>query len=73
MEAPSKKIADQEDFIQNVFNSSNDPRNLQGTILVGLMHATFLFPQELDPNHVENAASKGGEELTYQHIQQLAI
>ena len=63
LEAPSKKIAAEEDFIQNYFNSSKDPQKCQGTTLTGLMQTTFLIPKELEPIHIENATSRGEEEI----------
>ena len=76
MEAPSKKIAAEEYFIQNVLNSSTDPRNLQGMILACLMQATDLVSQKLEPSHFENAASREGEKdalPTYSTISNLVL
>ena len=59
--SPIKKIAAEEDFIENILNSSTNPRNLQGMILAGLMQATDLVSQKLEPSHFENTTSREGE------------
>ena len=63
LDAPSKKILVEEEFIHNDFNLSKDPWKRQGIALTGFLQTTFLIPIELGPNHVENAAAKGEEDI----------
>ena len=66
LDAPSKNMAAEGEFILIKFNSSKVPRNCQEDALIGLLNAIFLKPRSLGPNHFMNEAAIGKENALLQ-------